>query len=357
MSDQLLNAVRRVQANIVNNPKSFRREQQTINSLIYPILDALGWHTQDHKRVRHQYRSDDGDVDFALLYEEDPIVFLEAKPLDTKFSEKEEKQLRRYCNDEEVQIGILTNGAEWHLYLPIQKRLSTKHQKILSITLGQNDQEARSAAELLSLFAYESIGELDTKLIPILMRKYWQEIGKEKLLTEYTRIFRKHFGEWIGLSTRDVSKSDAEDLLREMIALELQPPQAPPNQTPKPTPSRKPPSPLPDTGRVVVLNKEHYPVKFAYEILLQTAEWLVKQNKLNREVCSILPGEKSKKRYLIHTQPIHKSGLPFKRPKQLSNGLYLEVNYSQGKSIRLAYDLLDRYSYPSSTLRLIGFDD
>ena len=126
-----------------------------------------------------------------------------------------------------------------------------------------------------------------------------------------------------------------------------------PKQTPRPEPQYA----LPDTGRAVILNREHFPIKYAYEILVQTVEWLIKRNKLHREVCPIFPGEKSKNRYLIHIEPKHQRGHPFNRPKQLTNGLYLEVNYSQPESIRLAQSLLEHYGYPPATLQLIGFDD
>ena len=352
MSDQLFRAIRTVQSRIANSPKAFQLEQQTVNSLINPILNALGWHTYDHFRVRTPYPIDNGSVDIALMHENQPVVLIEAKPLGKRFSEKEERQLRRYCNDEETQTGILTNGAEWHVYRPIQKGLDIQQRKILSIVLGEDDKTAQNAAELLSLFAYESISELNTKLIPILMKRYWQEIGNKELLEEYTNTFRKYFGKWVGLRTRDVSKSDAENLLREMIGLEQQPLPSP-QPLPRPIPERriKPR----ESGRAVVLAGEHFPVKYAKDILIQTAEWLVKKNHIGANECPIRIG-KNATRNLIHTEPRHQER-EFFSAYYLRNGLILETHGSLIQIKLTARRLLERYDYPDSTLQLIGFDD
>ncbi len=357
MSERLYDEIRKIQTEIIHHSNDFlQNEEQTIITLINPILREVGWKTGNPREVKRQYSVEGGRVDIALLRNGEPVVFVEAKALNTRLDTKL-KQISDYCSHYGVPTALLTDGAEWRIYRPLLTTLPFGQRQILRIQLGESETEARNAAKQLALLAPEELEQLEEKSWPILIDNYWNAFGKNDsdLLKKLIKPLRQSFANYLKKRTVEVPPEAVRSFLRDK--LELKSPHAPPNQTPKPPPSRKPPSPLPDTGRVVVLNKEHYPVKSAYEILLQTAEWLVKQNKLNREVCPILPGEKSKKRYLIHTQPIHKSGLPFKRPKQLSNGLYLEVNYSQPESIRLAQSLLEHYGYQPATLQLIGFDD
>ena len=73
----------------------------------------------------------------------------------------------------------------------------------------------------------------------------------------------------------------------------------------------------------------------------QTAEWLIREGFLAKDHCPFSMGRSSK--YLIHTEQIHASGRVFDSPRRLSNGLYIECNYS-GKAIaRMAGQLLAEF--------------
>ena len=63
-------------------------------------------------------KNEGGIVDFALCVSNRPKVFVEAKKVaQGGFSEEEQTQLLRYCMLAGIQIGILTNGFDWHIYL------------------------------------------------------------------------------------------------------------------------------------------------------------------------------------------------------------------------------------------------
>ena len=73
----------------------------------------------------------------------------------------------------------------------------------------------------------------------------------------------------------------------------------------------------------------------------QTAEWLIREGFLAKGHCPFIMGRSSK--YLIHTEQVHANGRVFDSPRQLSNGLYIECNYS-GKAIaRMAGQLLAEF--------------
>jgi predicted type IV restriction endonuclease len=58
-------------------------EQSTKAALIVPLLRALGWDVEDLDEVQFEYRTVRGDnpVDFALLLQRRPVLFIEAKAL------------------------------------------------------------------------------------------------------------------------------------------------------------------------------------------------------------------------------------------------------------------------------------
>ena len=106
-------------------------EVALINHVVHPILKALGWNHENPDDVEPQYSIQGGnpksasgnrEVDMALLYRREPKVFIEVKNLQENLSDWERK-LKECCRNAEtgtqrnVQIGVLTNGFKWHLYL------------------------------------------------------------------------------------------------------------------------------------------------------------------------------------------------------------------------------------------------
>jgi hypothetical protein len=59
-------------------------EQNTKASLIEPIIEALGWDIRDPDEVHREYRrrGTDNPVDYALVEQRAPRLFIEAKGLD-----------------------------------------------------------------------------------------------------------------------------------------------------------------------------------------------------------------------------------------------------------------------------------
>lgn len=63
--------------------KSKMNEQNTKAALVDPILRALGWNTEDIDEVAREFkpRRADKPVDYALLSQRTPRLFIEAKAL------------------------------------------------------------------------------------------------------------------------------------------------------------------------------------------------------------------------------------------------------------------------------------
>ena len=356
MSDQLLRAINKVQSEIAKRPGAFKREQQTIRSLIDPILNALGWHTYDPECVEHEFPvGNNQHVDMALKRNGRHIALLEAKPLGTRFGEKEINQVSGYCFHTGVETALLTNGAEWRVYRPQQLgKLPFNQRQLLDIRLGKDEATAAAAAKKLNLLAYDNIDRLENEAWRILLESYWNEHAAKDLLEPFTRPLLKSFAMRIEKRTVEIPIDVVRTLLSEKLGLERRP--TPPQPKPYPLPSPIPNS-RPTTGRSVVLAGKHIPIKYAKDVLIQTAEWLVENGKIQPAACPIRPGRGV--RYLIHTRDQHSHGRPFASPKTLSNGLFLECHFSAYNARKHSFNLLRSFGYtpPEDTLQVFGFDN
>ena len=106
---------------------------------------------------------------------------------------------------------------------------------------------------------------------------------------------------------------------------------------------------IPSRSRRLRIGNEIFEIRTSREILIKTAEWLIRKGKLKASDCPISAGYK---RYLINTEPKHRYGENFRSPKRLSNGLYIETHYSTASCINLARKLLEKFGYNKDLLKV-----
>ena len=98
------------------------------------------------------------------------------------------------------------------------------------------------------------------------------------------------------------------------------------------------------------INDDSYEIRFANEILVNTANWLIERKKLKKSDCPIPSG---RTRYLINLEPKHKRGDGFISPKALCNGTYIEVNLSaRGCILAAQQQLLKKFGDPGDILKV-----
>ena len=106
-------------------------EQNTKAVLIDPVLRALGWNTENVDEVRREYRRrpQDKPVDYALLLNRDPVLFVEAKGLDEELGDRRwASQIISYASVAGVAWVALSDGEEWRIYnahapVPVEEKL------------------------------------------------------------------------------------------------------------------------------------------------------------------------------------------------------------------------------------------
>ncbi|MGY1636030.1 hypothetical protein ACI78V_05180 [Geodermatophilus sp. SYSU D00742] len=94
-------------------------EQNTKANVIAPVLDALGWNTRDFGSVYHEYRRlpVDNPVDYALLVDGRPQLFVEAKGYGENLDDpKWSRQVVAYATAAGIEWVVLTDGAQWRLF-------------------------------------------------------------------------------------------------------------------------------------------------------------------------------------------------------------------------------------------------
>lgn len=115
------NQIREFTKTIPKKLEHIDSEETTKIALITPFLRLMGYDTSDPSEVRAEYTADVGTkqgekVDFAILEEDQPIIFIECKQANNELSTANISQLYRYFSITDIQIGILTNGIEYKFF-------------------------------------------------------------------------------------------------------------------------------------------------------------------------------------------------------------------------------------------------
>ena len=132
--DSLTRAIESVQEAIRHDGRTIgANETRTRNTLIDPLLKALGWAdpsvlTQEYVVNYQEYaknRAIDNKsfrprlADYALHQQDNPgrlIAFIEAKKMRDDLTDGDRDQVLGYAKERNVQHFILTNGDRWELY-------------------------------------------------------------------------------------------------------------------------------------------------------------------------------------------------------------------------------------------------
>ena len=118
MRDELEHYVDRAKDVIAEAPQM--SESNTKEMLVRRFIEILGW-TFHPSEINLEYpvriASRQTKVDYALLLDGTPTVFVEVKGLDTSLSDDHRGQLTSYMHNEEgVEWGLLANGEEYEFY-------------------------------------------------------------------------------------------------------------------------------------------------------------------------------------------------------------------------------------------------
>lgn len=112
-------------------------EANTKAAVLRDFLDLLDWQIPGNTQLEYSVEAfgQTYKVDYALVLEEAPVAFLEAKGADTALTDNHENQLASYMTNKNVTYGILTNGKQYRFF---QRRVDSANvdvQKVGDVAL------------------------------------------------------------------------------------------------------------------------------------------------------------------------------------------------------------------------------
>lgn len=155
-------------------------EENTKMYLILPIFDYLGWNYRSYKDVRAEFVSDVRNngaekVDFAIMNNNEPYIFVECKPLGTDL-DKYIGQLERYYSATlSVRYGILTDGNKW-LFFTDRDNVNLMDKKPF-YTLSLEDFKD-SDIEIFDIFKKENFENISIDIKSFLLKNFMERIIK-----------------------------------------------------------------------------------------------------------------------------------------------------------------------------------
>ena len=106
-----------IAAGIPYQKENARNEQQTIEGLIRPFIEALGYDLRNPLEAPAQYACGSvGRVDYAILHDGRPVIIFECKPASNDRLIDDQGQLRRYFEATNPIVGVLTNGIRYQFF-------------------------------------------------------------------------------------------------------------------------------------------------------------------------------------------------------------------------------------------------
>jgi len=314
------------------------------SQIIEPILRGLGWDVENPEEVQPNVSTEEGIPDYSLLKGDKKVLFIEAKKLSVDIEQREViRQLAKYCFGEGMRYGVLTNGAIWILFRAFQEGTTMSERIVWKIDIESD--ELTASVRRLNTVSKDNIDVIE-KLIKKLqiLDEIWQSLVDEpdEIIKGLTPVFEKLIKE--GYPDYEFESMEIEDFLKERIKELITPTEETEYVSPSETSAWEGGQP-----RRMKIGSDVFEIRNSYEILTNTAEWLIRKEKLKRGDCPVPIG---RKRHLVNTKPKHRYGDSFRAPKRLSNGLHIETHYSTAGCINNARRLLERFGFRGDMLEV-----
>ena len=342
-------------------------EEDAKRRVILRILSLLGWDIYSSE-IKAEHGVGVRRVDYALQVSGKNKVFIEAKKPGEDL-DNHQKQLLDYSFQEGVALAILTNGISWWFYLPLKQGAWNDRRFYTLDILAQEENVVDIFGLLLSRENVGS-GEAVQHAESILERRQKEKTFRESLPKAWNRIikdserdsllvdllkettedicgFRLEEGDVSKISRFIRSHKEKWILSSERSGVEPSPTKHSNAKTENQTTGKR----RPKRPQQMQIDDVHYELRYSFEILVHTANWLIDKGNLKLSDCPINVTRGSKQ-VLISRTPIHPSGKEFRAPRQLKRGLYIECHASLKSTINYSKRLLEKHGYDPKMLKV-----
>lgn len=124
--EELKAKIKEIAINIENLKEQVLTEEATKNAFIMPFIQALGYNVFNPLEVLPEYVSDVGikqgeKIDYAIIKNNEPILFIECKKIGAELNAQNESQLLRYFHVSKAKFALLTNGQNYKFYTDLEE--------------------------------------------------------------------------------------------------------------------------------------------------------------------------------------------------------------------------------------------
>ena len=337
-------------------------EAQAKEWIIRPILDLLGW---GRREIIPEYGVETRRVDYTLQINRDNEVFIEAKKPGENL-ENHQEQLLDYSFKEGVALAVLTNGIAWWFYLPLKKGAWNDRKFYMIDILGQEIEDIVDKFDRLLSRENVASGEAVQHAESILESHQREKIIKERLPEAWNNVIKNAVSpdsllvdllaetaeEVCGFQPADdeilgfIRSHHEKWLLSPESGQEVPPPvKRPDTKLPRQTKNQT------EKPKRIQINGESYELEYKYDILVNTANWLIDKGYLKPSDCPVKLTSQAKNYFINRTLERAPDRKKFWHPKKLKNGLFIEAGPSN-KAIENAQKLLKKYGYDPEMLKI-----
>jgi predicted type IV restriction endonuclease len=195
-------------------------EENTKRRLVEPFIeDVLSWDGFYDIDVEHsiQMGRNPKKVDYALMLEDTPVVFVEAKGLDESLTESEEDQLRSYMRQVGVDWGVLTNGERFE-FLKREKDTNRPNE----VTFGDLKlRELLANEEVVKTVSRESVESGESEKIANEIQRRRNAVSrlrdkKEEIAEDVVGVVTDNVGESVASVAETEAKEFVDSVMEEL---------------------------------------------------------------------------------------------------------------------------------------------
>lgn len=348
-----MNNLNEVMASMVEKIKKFRslyeqNEQVVRDQIVNPILKRLEWNPENPEEVQPNVATEEGVPDYSLIKNGKKILFIEAKKLGVDIEQKEViRQLAKYSFSEGTRYGVLTNGVAWMLIRSFEEGTTLTERIVWKIDL--ENEELPAVCRKITTISKTNIEQIAVLVKKVqILDEIWQSLldEPEEMIKGLMSVVKSLISQ--GYPDYRFDDVEIEDLLKERIK-EIITGRSEEETLSEAATGVSIPS-YGESPRKMKLKGEVSELRNSFEILVNIANWLIKNGKLKPSDCPVGIGHG--KRNLVNKEPKHKYGDDFRAPKKLSNGLWIETHYSTASTINYAKRLLEKFGVSPDILMI-----
>ena len=313
--DDLVGVIETLKERIAAHGASLREnETRTRMALIDPLLQALGWDVSDPIMVTPEYSVGASRADYALLTSTgNPSALVEAKKLDESLA-SHRMQMLNYANISGIPHAGLTDGNHWEMYT-VFDQAPIEQRRILDVSIASTPAHEAALKLLLLWRPNLASGQPVAANAPAFTTATEQSL-EDSDLPKLISKRESDDSKWIPLSDYRPSKQSTRP--KRPIAIRF-------------------PS-----------GEEHRITRWS-DVLVELLGHLIRSGRFTRQNCPWVSKPSGVK---VNTTPFDGNGLAFASPKEVSDGIYVEIHGTANAVIRRCLNLLNSLDIDPATVKM-----